>query len=158
MEQKLTELLGPIVQHMEATEKLSGEIDNFDQLQGEARKFMKANLEVAEAFNAVRVSNPVAAWKYAIRETLIARGQAPANPPGAASLPGGMTPQGRAPVNPAGPEQRTREAEALQYGKDYGDMAPYRAERLKDTSIRQHVMNTLRQLGYLPPDGSTQGW
>jgi hypothetical protein len=159
VERKLKELLGPIAQQMEAADQLASEIDNFDQLQGEARKYMREHPEVSETFKAVQAVNPAAAWKYAIRETAIAKGAKPAgNPPPGSGLPGGMTPQGRSPVNPDGPEQQTREAEALEYGRAYGDMSAYRSERFKGTSVERAVKQALRQAGMLPEGGDSQGW
>jgi hypothetical protein len=142
-------LFGPMVEQMQADETLAGEIDNFDALKGDARKYMKDNPEVADTFNAVKQSKPAAAWKYAIREMLIARNAGGTGVPRTthAGLPGGATPQGRSPVNPAGPPQAQREGEALEYGKAYGDMAPYRHERFKGTSIERAVHAALRQSG-----------
>jgi hypothetical protein len=150
----LEALLGPIVKDMEASEKLSAEVENFDTLKGEARKFMAGNPEVLETFNAVRTANPVAAWKYAIREAMTAKGTRPA-PSTHAGLPGGMTPQGRGPVNPVA--DATREGEALEYGRAYNDMAPYRHERFKGTSVERAVKAALRQAG-LPVEEENRGW
>ena len=150
--EELGKMFSPILSQMQADETLSAEIDNFDQLKGDARKFMRDNQEVADTFNAVRAANPIAAWKYAIREMAIAKGQKAPTPSPHASLPGGMTPQGRAPVNPAGPAQGTRESEALEYGKSYGDMAPYTHERLKGTSVERAIRDVMRQLGLPMPE------
>lgn len=155
VEKALQKLLGPIVREMEASEQLSGQVENFDVLRGEARKFMAANPEVLDTFNAVRKENPAAAWRYAIREAMVAKGaQAPAPSPHT-GLPGGVTPQGRAPVNPAGPTEQAREKDALEYGRAYGDMRPYSHERLKGTSVERAIRAMYQQLGV--PEGS-QGW
>lgn len=157
VETTLHELFGPMQQAMDADEKLAGEIDNFEQLRGEARKYMREDPETAAVFNAVRKSDPGAAWKFAIQKTAIAKGITQPARATHAGLPGGMSPQGRAPENPSGPEQGIRENEALEYGKAYGDMAPYRAERFKGTSVERAVRNALRQAG-LVPEGEAQGW
>lgn len=158
VEQILTDLFGPFMKQMEADEKLGAEIPDFEQLKGDARKFMRENPEVAETFNAVKAANPGAAWKYAIRETLVAKGAITQPAPVHAGLPGGGTPQGRAPVNPAGPDQATREKEAAEYLHNYGDSGPYRHERFKGTSVERAMQAARRQLGYEPGGENPQGW
>lgn len=155
------ELFKPIIQNAQAEESLASEIENFSQVKGQAQKFMAENPEVAGLFNAVRGTDPVRAWKYAIREMVLARNATPAPiPPRAAGLPGSSTPTGRAPVNPAGPSQAEKETAAWDYHKQYGDWRPAVHERLKDTSVERHVQNTLRQMGLLPPEegGNIRGW
>lgn len=153
VEEVLTKLLGPIVRDMEANEQLASQVENFDVLKSGARKYMNApeNKEVLDTFNALRQVNPAAAWKYAIQSSKVAEiAAAPTNPSPHLGLPGGFTPQGRAPVNPAGPSQPTRENEALDYGKKYGDMTPYTHERLKGTSVERHIQGILQSLGMTP--------
>jgi hypothetical protein len=151
VEKKLSEMLGPIVNQVEAEEKLASEIENFDQHKAAARAFMKKNTEVGDVFKAVMQTNPVAAWKYAIKETLIAKqAEMPRNLP--SRLPNGRTPDGRfAPANPAldANHQKT-EQEAIAYMHQYGDSGPYRTARFKGTSIEESVRNAIRQAGYDP--------
>lgn len=153
VESVLTELFGPFIQQMSADEELSTEIPNFEQLRGETRSFMKDNAEVAETFNAVRGKNPKAAWKYAIREMLIAKNQVQPSPQGA-SLPGSAAPAGRGAPQPA-VNQAQVEAEAAEYGRQYGDMRPYSHERYKGTSIQRAVQRALQQAGHTIPN---EGW
>lgn len=154
VEKALTELLGPVVRAAQAEDELSAEIDGFPDLKSKAQKFMRGNPETQKVFNAVRGSDPVAAWKYAIQQTLIAENQSPTPPPPAATLPGGMTPAGRSAPSGSGPDQRTREKEALDYGKAYGDMRPYGHERLTGTSVERAVRDIMTQLGYPPTEGT----
>lgn len=152
VESVLTELFGPFVKQMEADEKLASEIDNFEALRSEARVFMKANPEVAETFNAVRGVNAERAWKYAIREMLASKGSVPSPGANAIGLPGGATPQGRGQA-PLPVEQASREAEALKYGREYGDMSHYRHERFKGTSIQRAIERANDQAGI-----ENRGW
>lgn len=145
VDQKLSEMLGPIVNQMEAEEKLASEIENFDQHKAEARAFMKKNAEVGDVFKAIVATNPVAAWKYAIKETLIekqAKGVDRNLPP--------RLPDGRfAPKEFTLPDNQPQlEADAAEYLRKFGDAAPYRAERFKGTSVQRAVRDAMRQLGY----------
>ena len=158
----LEELFGPIMSQHAAEETLASEIDNFDHLKGEARKYMKANPEVAETFKAVSEKNPVQAWKYAIRESLVAQGGRPAGAPSIthAGLPGGHGGSGGR-VEPTGAvPDATKLAEALDYAKTYGDDAPYRHERFKGTSVQRAIDLALQQAGFvnLPPGENPIGW
>ena len=153
----LSELFGPLTKQIEADEALESEIDNFPQLRQEARAYMRDNPDVAATFNAVRQHDPKQAWTFAIQKTLIAKHKG--KPTGAAnplSLPGAASPAGRG--EPSGaPQQAAREAEALDYGKKYGDMRAYRHERFGGTSVQRAVQRALQQAGMLP-EGDNQGW
>jgi len=149
VDEKLGTLFSPIVTQMEAEEQLASEIDDFDQHKSAARSFMKQNPEVGEVFKNVLKANPVAAWKYAIRETLIAKQAQPErkSPP---SQPSGRTPSQRGQeVNQTlGADHQANEAAAVQYLHQFGDSAPYRHERFKGTSIERAVKAAMRQVGY----------
>lgn len=159
VERVLTSILSPLTAQVAADEALSGEIDNFEQLKGEARKFMKEHPDTAATFEAVRAAGkPVEAWKYAIRETAIA--SQGASRPGAvhAGLTGGGASPGRGPEH-VGPDQAAREAAALEYSQKFGDSSHYRHERFQGTSIAAAIRDGLQKLGYMPPDGSSNtGW
>lgn len=156
----MEELFGPLIKTAQAEEALSTEIENFDQIKGEARRFMAAAPEVAGLFDSLRKADPVAAWKYAIREMTFAKGSAPAPPPRSAGLPGGSTPAGRGQANPAGPTSEEKQTAAWDYYREYGDSRPATAERYKGTSVERAVNDTLRRLGLMPPEegGSQSGW
>lgn len=158
----LEELLGPVLTQYQAESTLAEEVENFDQLKGETRKFMKENPEVSETFNAVVGTKPAAAWKYAIKEMLMAKGGRPAGPTNVAhaGLPGGWGGStGR--IEPTGsvPDQ-TKLKEALEYAHTFGDNAPYRHERFKGTSVERAISLALQQAGFvnLPEGGAIQGW
>lgn len=153
VEAVLTQLLAPTLKQVAADEALADEIPNFPQLKGEARVFMKANPEIEAVFNAVRQADPAAAWKYAIRESLIARGGGVGpQTPRHAGLPGGASVAGRIAPTPEGPAQQTRESEALAWGRSPGgEMGPYLHERFKGTSVERAVAAALRQIGYEVP-------
>jgi hypothetical protein len=152
VEAAVTALFGPIVAQAQAEETLSTEIENFDQLKGDTRKFMSVNPEVAELFNTVRQHDPVRAWKYAIRETILAGGGSAPAPPRSAGLPGSATPAGRGQVNPAGPSQEDRETAGWEYHRQYGDAAPALHERFRGTSIQEAVNAALQRVGRAPPE------
>lgn len=159
----MEELFGPVIAEHTAAEALSGEIENFPQLQAEARRYMHENSEAAEVFNAVRKTNPSAAWKYAIRESLIAKGGRLPEAPNVqhAGLPSGMNAGGRVAASPDGAvSQQVRESEALKYAYEFGDNAPYRHERFKGTSIERAVRAAMQNAGLTPPPegGTPQGW
>lgn len=156
----VAELFAPIIAQTQAEEALSMEIENFPQLKADARKFMSTNEGVATLFNALRKTDPAQAWKYAIRESVLAKAQGPQRPPASASLPGGSPGGGRVPdAQPVTSEKV--QSEAWDYYRQYGDARPASAERYKGTSIDRHVQNTLRHMGIIPPDdsgGQPQGW
>ena len=155
------ELFGPVIKEHQAEAALSEEIDNFDQLRAEARRHMKDAPDVAEVFNAVKVSNPAAAWKYAIQQTLLAKGGRPPQPPNVqhAGLPGGQGGGGRVTMPGGAVPQEIREKEALDYAHAYGDNAPYRHERFKGTSIERAIASTMQHFGISVPPGTTPtGW
>jgi len=154
VDSKIGTLFNPIVAQIEAEEKLASEIENFDQHKSEARKFMKKDdehsKEVGEVFKALVQTNPVAAWKYAIRETLIDK-QAKVTRSLPAGLPSGRTPAGRgAPETVLSADHQQREAEAATYLQKFGDSGPYLNERFKGTSVERAVQNAMRQIGYDP--------
>lgn len=158
----LEELLGPVLSQYQAESTLAEEIENFDQLKGATRKYMKENPEVAETFNAVVSAKPAQAWKYAIREMLISQGGHPAGPPNIAhaGLPGGHGGSvGRTEASGNVPDE-TKLKEALEYANTFGDNSPYRHERLKGTSVERAVRTALQQTGFtnLPDGGLPQGW
>ena len=157
VDKQIGTLFNPIVSQIEAEEKLASEIEDFDQHKASARTFMKKNEEVGEVFKALVQTNPVAAWKYAIRETLIAKqSQNPRNLP--PRLPDGRTPGGRGgPENVLSDDHKQREAAAAEYIQKFGDSGPYLNERFKGTSIERAVKQAMRQVGY-DPDGDNQGW
>jgi hypothetical protein len=153
-------LFNPIMATVRAEETLASEIDNFEQLKGEARRVMASTPEVAENFNAMRASDPVRAWKYAIREAALAKASGPGPaPPRSAGLPGSAVPQGRGQVNPDGPSQQERESAAWDYHRQFGDAGPALHERFKGTSVEQQVAKILERLGMVAPTGGgPQGW
>ena len=155
VQKALGDMFGPIVREMEASEKLAGEVENFEALKPQARKFMSENQPVLETFNEVRKANPEQAWRYAL-QMMAAMGKTPQLSPHT-GLPGGGASQGRSPVNPLGPDQVQKEGEALEYGRKFGDMSRYSHERYKGTSISRAVERALRQAGMLP-EGDNQGW
>lgn len=161
VEAAVKQLLGPVLTQYAAESELANEIENFDQMKGLARKHMKESPEVSEVFNAVVGSKPAAAWRYAIREALIASG---GRPPGAtniqhAGLPGGMAGSAMRTEPTGSIPDATRLKEALDYSQTYGDDAPYRRERFKGTSVERAVLAALQQAGFnLPGGGVPQGW
>lgn len=149
VDEKLAALLGPIVNQFEAEEKLASEIENFDQHKAAARAFMKKNPEVGETFKAVLQSNPVHAWKYAIKEMLIEKqSQMPRNLP--PRLPDGRFAPSTGPALPDNQEQL--EADAAEYARKFGDTGPYRNQRFKGTSVERAVRDAMRQMGYSSND------
>jgi hypothetical protein len=159
LESRLTELFAPLISEMQAGETLAAEIPNFNELKASARAFMNDQPDVAEVFNAVKAANkPAEAWKFAIRSMLTAQnGQAAPTPRPDLGLPNGRTMQGRSEPNPAGPDQRTKEAQALEYGRNYGNMDHYAHERFQGTSVSGAVEELLRSVGLAGPPAGT-GW
>jgi len=147
---KLGTMFSPIMAQIEAEETLASEIEDFDQHKSQARAFMKKTPEVEEVFKALVSTNPVAAWKYAIRENLIAKqATLPRNLPG--GLPGGRATGDRGGRETVlGADHQVREKEAAEYLRNSGDSGPYRSERFKGTSVEQAVRNAMRQIGYDP--------
>lgn len=148
----LQELLGPVLNRHQAEEALADEIENFDQLRNQARAYMRTNPQLAETFNAVQSHDPAAAWRFAIQSTLLATGAKLPGPPSVqnAGLPGGaIGVAGRSEPNPAGVPDAVKLQEALDYGRVYGDDAPYLAERFKGTSIERAVDAALQQTGFV---------
>lgn len=159
VESVLKAIFDPIMQQTQAEETLSTEIPDFSQQKAAARQFMAGNQEVADMFNALKTQDPVKAWKYAIRETILAKGGTAPQPPRSAGLPGSGTPQGRGPAQPVGTTPVEAEKAAWEYYNQFGDNRPALAERFKGTSVERHVQDALKQMGYLPPDGGeTKGW
>lgn len=159
LEKRLTELFAPLISEMQAGETLSAEIPNFNDLKAQANAFMREQPEVAEVFNAVKAANkPAEAWKFAIRTMLTAQGAGQqAAPKPDLGLPNGRAVQGRSEPNPNGPDQRTKEAQALEYGRNYGDMGHYAHERYQGTSVSRAVEELLRSVGLAGPPAGT-GW
>jgi hypothetical protein len=148
----VAELFAPIIKQTQAEEVLSAEVENFPQLKAEARKFMADNEGVANLFNVMRQVDPVQAWKYAIRESVLSKASGQSRPPASAALPGGSPGGGRLP-DPTPVSEEEKQKQAWDYYRQYGDSRPATAERYKGTSVDRHVQDTLRQMGMLPPDG-----
>lgn len=147
VEKKLSELLGPVLSQVQADEQLADEIPDFDQHKSAARTFMKQNPEVSAVFKALVKEHPLEAWKYAIRETVIAK-QAEGKPrdlPTNSGGGGGRTTTERTTQNEA--DSAEAEATGLKYFHEYGDATHYRAARFKGTSVEAAVKEALRQAG-----------
>ncbi len=145
IEEKLNTMLGPVVSQVAAEEQLANEIPDFDQHKSAARKFMKENPDVKGVFDEVLKTNPVAAWKYAIKETVIAtKAQPQRNVP--THLGQGRAGERQEPMlDPE--EQAQAEAKGLKYFHEYGDATHYTAARYKGTSIERAVRDAMRDAG-----------
>lgn len=148
----IAKLFGPVMTQMEAEEQLANEIPDFDSHKTEARAYMKENPDVAETFKAVRQSNPAAAWRYAIRESLISKAQKAQPRPLPRRAPDGRFVEGQGVTEFDAQASEAREKEALEYMGHSGDSRAYTHERLKGTSVDGVVRASMQQLGFLPPE------
>jgi hypothetical protein len=155
LEQQMQTLFSPIVNQIAAEEQLASEIEDFDQHKAAARSFMKQNVEVGDAFKAMVTTHPVQAWKYAIRETIMAtKSQNPRQlPPGLPANRAGNAPRSTPEFNLQ--EQRAREQEAIKDIQTMGDTRAYRHERFKGTTVEMAVREQYARMG-LPYPGDNQ--
>jgi hypothetical protein len=155
LQAQMETLFSPIVNQIQAEEQLASEIEDFDQHKSAARAFMKQNSEVGDAFKALVQTNPVQAWKYAIRETVIANQSQPTRklPPGLPGSRAGTAPRQQVEFDAAA--QRERENEGLKLIQSHGDTRAYRHERFKGNTVEMAIRDQYARLG-LPYPGDNQ--
>ncbi len=149
IEAKLGEMLGPVVSRVQAEEQLADEIPNFDQHKADARAFMKSDPDVTAVFQELIKTNPVAAWKFAIRSATIAK---QARPDVKAPV-GPNTGRGQAERSAEPAPNADAEAKALEYLNTTGDARAYRSERFKGTSVEGQVRAIMEQMGIFNTEG-----